>query len=178
MNSIVGSKGDRNVALGQSLAYSSLIMALFALILNFSFNVEDPLALNSLPKKSYMTWLVKLLYCTVSIITIPLQTYPVTRIVMNHTEPGHLAYPVVFNALFCAVTATVAIFCGRQLSSTIGAVGVIACCPLSLILPALLHSRLGLAKSRAQRVVNVLMVGIPVPIIAVTLEEIIRTGLI
>ena len=44
-----------------------------------------PLVTENLPRKGYVTWTIKMLYCVVAIVTYPLIIYPITQIIDSYT---------------------------------------------------------------------------------------------
>ena len=44
-----------------------------------------PLVTENMPRKGYITWAIKMLYCVVAIVTYPLIVYPITLIIDSYT---------------------------------------------------------------------------------------------
>ena len=94
-----------------------------------------PLVTESLNRKSPITWTIKLLYCTVSIITIPLMLFPVMNIVDGYIKYGTMMSRLLL-VTFCS---TVALGFYNNLPHVIAVTGAISCTPIAFTLPALFH---------------------------------------
>ena len=130
-----------------------------------------PLVTESLSRKSPFTWTIKLLYCTVSVITIPLMLFPVMSIV-----DGYIKYGTAMSRLLIVMfSSSVALGFYNNLPHVIAVTGAISCTPIAFTLPALFHLKLGLESSKLQRIINQSLVFLSFLILVFTLEEVLRT---
>ena len=72
-----------------SIAMYGLVAMAFGEYMLFGFGSEKlrlPLVTESMPRKSPITWAVKLLYCVVVMLTFPLMVYPAQKVVDSHVS--------------------------------------------------------------------------------------------
>ena len=140
-----------------SIALYGLVAMAFGEYMLFGFGSEKlrlPLVTESMPRKSPVTWAVKLLYCVVVMLTFPLMVYPAQKVIDSHVSDKWLQSPkkmIVENItrIFLVVFASiVALSVWNQIPHLNGLAGAVACCPMAFTLPALFHLKLGLAKTR------------------------------
>ena len=121
-----------------SIAIYGLFVIVYSYVALFGFGAirsQLPLVTESLPRKSPTTSTIKLLYCAVSIITIPLQIYPVMNIV-----DGYIKYGTAMSRLLIMTFCSgVALGFYNNLPHVIAVTGAISCTPLAFTLPALFH---------------------------------------
>ena len=70
-----------------SIAVYGIVAMSFGEYMLFGFGSEKlrlPLVTEGMPRKSPITWSVKLLYCVVVMLTFPLMVYPAQKIVDSH----------------------------------------------------------------------------------------------
>ena len=133
-----------------------LIVIIFGLFSLFGYRAEDlklPLVTEGMPRKSYMAWFIKMLYCIVTILTFPLMIFPVQKIIDSYTTDSwkeSSSKTLIENmnrSLLVAFSCTVALSVYNSITLMNGVAGAVACCPLAFTMPALFHLKLGLPKT-------------------------------
>ena len=160
-----------------------LIVILFGLCSLFGYSSEDlklPLVTEAMPRKSYMTWFIKLLYCVCTILTFPLLIFPVTRIIDSYTTASWRTSSIktftenLTRTILATFCCAVALSVYNNIPTMNGFAGALACCPLAFTMPALLHYKHGLAKTKSQRTLDIMMIVFSIGITIFTTEEVIR----
>ena len=134
-----------------------------------------------MPRKSPITWAVKLLYCAVVMLTFPLMVYPAQKVIDSHItdkwqqSPKKMIVENITRTLLVIFACVVALSVWNDIPHLNGLAGAIACCPMAFTLPALFHLKLGLAKTRTQVFLDVAMVIFSILITLFTTEEVFRT---
>ena len=134
-----------------------------------------------MPRKSPITWAVKLLYCAVVMLTFPLMVYPAQKVIDSHVtdkwqqSPKKMIVENITRTLLVIFACVVALSVWNDIPHLNGLAGAIACCPMAFTLPALFHLKLGLAKTRTQKILDVGMVIFSILITIFTTEEVFRT---
>ena len=134
-----------------------------------------------MPRKSPITWAVKLLYCAVVVLTFPLMVYPAQKVIDSHVtdkwqqSPKKMIVENITRTLLVIFACVVALSVWNDIPHLNGLAGAIACCPMAFTLPALFHLKLGLAKTRTQKILDVAMVIFSILITIFTTEEVFRT---
>ena len=134
-----------------------------------------------MPRKSPITWAVKLLYCAVVMLTFPLMVYPAQKVIDSHVtdkwqqSPKKMIVENITRTLLVIFACVVALSVWNDIPHLNGLAGAIACCPMAFTLPALFHLKLGLAKTRTQKFLDVAMVIFSILITIFTTEEVFRT---
>ena len=150
----------------------------------FAFGAEKsqfPLVTESMPRKSPITWTMKLLYCVIALLTYPLMTFPITTTIDSYVTAGwpkswkRTTCENLSRCLLVALTCIVGLTVYHNLPHLNAIAGAIACCPMAFTLPALFHLKLGLAKTKCQKFKDVGMLVISIIFTAFTTEEVFRT---
>ncbi|KAJ1449665.1 transmembrane amino acid transporter protein-domain-containing protein [Pelagophyceae sp. CCMP2097] len=114
----------------------------------------------SLPEGSVWPGLfVRATYCSVVLVSLPLQIFPVTKMMSNSAHGGRETWrdPLKRYLLVLAL-AVVALSASDSLDHVVSLLGAISCVPLSLIIAPLMH--LAVAKTQSGRAVDYAVIGV------------------
>ena len=110
--------------------------------------VQYPLITEALPRKSVVTYGIKVLFCIMLLFTYPLQMYPANIVIENYLVPGwpksrkRQMVKNISRTLVVAASCLLAISVYEKLEKLLAIVGALTCCPMAFTLPSLCHYKL------------------------------------
>ena len=110
--------------------------------------VQHPLITEALPRKSIVTYGIKVLFCIMLLFTYPLQMYPANIVIESYLVPGwpksrkRQMVKNISRTLVVAASCLLAISVYDKLEKLLAVVGALTCCPMAFTLPSLCHYKL------------------------------------
>lgn len=128
----------------------------------------QPLVTENLPTKSVVTSVVKILFCMNVIFGYSIIIAPANRIMEMWLFSGSERFQNgpswqrkwaknASRLLIASLAIILALFLAEKLDKFLGLLGALFCAPLALTLPAILHFK-ALAKTRAQKIADIILI--------------------
>ena len=142
--------------------------------------VYHPLITESLPRKSIVTYGIKILFSIMLLFTYPLQIFPANNVIESYLTPG---WPKTRKRQLCknisrtivvTLSCILAISAYDEVEKLLAIVGALTCCPMAFALPAACHYKL-VAKTQTQKTIDIIMVVFSIGATVFCTEEVFRT---
>ena len=142
--------------------------------------VDKPLITESLPRKSPVTYGIKILFSIMLLFTYPLQIFPANNVLESYLTPGwrksrkRQCCKNISRTVVVALSCLLAIAAWDNVEKLLAIVGACTCCPMAFTLPSLCHWKL-VAKTTKQKTIDLTLVVFSVCATVFCTEEVFRT---